>query len=152
MTELTNDLMPGELAYSGQEDSARTAYNAEVTASIIPGRFVAISAAGDGQLERRGVTLPVDANSIIVGVCKRYFLEDEHLPKHPLSYYFRGVVSVECVATVTPQQQVYAIFTPGATQGKATNVAGINAVIVPGARFLASSAANAIAIVTLLLP
>jgi hypothetical protein len=152
MPELFNKIVAGELAMSGQEDSARTAYNAEAVAAIRPGSFVAIATALEGNLERRGVILPVGANSIIVGACKRWYLKDEHPPKDQVAYYFRGVIGVLVVAAVKSGDPVFTIFTPGLTQGRATNVAGANAVLVPNARFLSTIGAGEVAICSLNLP
>lgn len=149
MPELFNKIVAGELAMSGQEDSARTAYNAEAIAPIKPGLFVAIATALEGNLERRGVILPVNAASIIVGACKRWFLKDEHPPNDQVAYYFRGVIGVPVIAAVKSGDPVYAVFTPGATQGQATNVAGANAVLVPNARFLSTIGAGEVAICSL---
>lgn len=154
MADFTNKVVAGELAMSGQEDSARTSFNSGAIA-IKPGCFVAAAptATGtDNNLERRGVTLPVDANSVIIGACKKWMLKDEHPQKDQVAYYFRGVIGVPVAAAVKAQDPVFAIFTPGATHGHATNVAGANAAPVPGARFLSTIGAGEVAIVSLNLP
>lgn len=149
MAELTSKVVAGELAMSGQEDSARTGYNAETVASIAPGLFVAIATGLEGNLEKRGLVLPAGANSIVVGACKKWFFKDTHPPKDQVAYYFRGVIGVPVVAAVKSGDPVFAVFTPGVTQGKATNVAGADAVLVPNARFLSTIGAGEVAIVSL---
>ena len=152
MADFTNKVVAGELAMSGQEDSARTAHNAGAIA-IKPGCFVAAAdGVSDNNLERRGVTLPVSATSIIIGACKKWFLKDEHPQKDQVAYFFRGVIGVPVAAAVKAQDPVFAIFTPGPTHGHATNVAGANAAPVPGARFLSTIGAGEVAIVSLNLP
>lgn len=152
MAELTNLVAAGDLAMSGQEDTARTSYNAAAT-PIKPGYFVAAAdGTGDGNLERRGVTLPLSANSIILGACKRWMFTDEHPQKSQVAYYARGAVGIPVAANVKNGDPVFAIFAVGATQGQATNVAGANAVAVQGARFLSTTAAGQVAIVSLNIP
>lgn len=152
MPDFTNKVEAGELAMSGQEDSARTAYNSG-TIAIKPGCFVAASdGTGDNNLERRGVTLPVSATSVIIGACKKWMLKDDHPQRDQVAYFFRGVVGIPVAAAVKAQEPVFAIFTPGPTHGHATNVAGANAAPVPGARFLSTIAAGQVAIVSLNLP
>lgn len=152
MAELTNTIAPGELAMSGQEDTARTAYNA-AAAPLKPGYFVAaIDGTGDGNLERRGVTLPTSAASIVLGAVKKWMFKDEHLQKEQVAYYVRGAVGIPVAAAVKAGDPVFAIFAVGATQGQATNVAGANAVAVPGARFLSTKQAGQVAIVSLNIP
>lgn len=148
MAELTNTIAPGELAMSGQEDTARTSHNAAATL-LKPGYFVcAIDSSGDGNLERRGVTYPTDVDSIVLGVVKKWMFKDEHPEKDQVSYYVRGAVGVPVAASVKAGDPVFAIFTVGATRGQATNVAGVNAVPV-GARFLSTTLAGEVAIVSL---
>lgn len=150
MAELINELVAGELAMSGQEDSARTGFNAEASALILPGQFVAIATGKEGNLERRGLILPVDANSIIVGACKKWLLrEDGHPPLEQVAYYFRGAVGIKVVANVKSGDPVYARFDISANRAHGTNVAGVNAVLVPNARYLSTTASGKVAIVSL---
>lgn len=154
MPQLVNKVVAGELAVSGQEDSARSAYNSGLI-PIKPGCFIAAAPTAigtDNNLERRAVTLPVDATSVIIGACKKWILKDEHPQKDQVAYYYRGVIGISVAVAVKAQDPVFAIFTPGATHGFATNVAGANAAPVPGARFVSTIGAGEVAIVSLNLP
>jgi hypothetical protein len=150
----TNKNMPGELMMSGTSDAARTVFNAEVATAIKPGTFVAVAAtvAADANLEARPASLPVSAASVVIGVCKKWALKDNHPPSDQMAVYHKGNVGAYVATAVKYGDPVFAIFTPGPTQGYGTNVAGANAAPVTDAMWVSSTPANEVAIVSLSKP
>lgn len=149
-----NEVVAGELAMSGIEDAARTGYNAEVTDTIVPGVFVAIATGREGNLERRGLVLPI-AGVPIVGVCKKSMLNPAgSKPREQVAYFVRGYVGIPVVVAVKSGDPVFATVIAGPNKGRASNVAGAgpDAVSVPGCRFLSTTPAGGVAIVTLNIP
>jgi hypothetical protein len=153
---------PGQLMMSGAEDGARTAVQAETTALIIPGVFVAALAGQSENLERRGIILPAAADSIILGVSLAYFppirFENGYPPGSQIAYYWKGQVGIWVITDVKAQDPVFAFFNPTnpLQKGYAGNTAGATAVAVPNARFLSSTpgspATPGVALVSLALP
>jgi len=138
---------PGQLVMGGAEDGARTAVQAEATALILPGVFVAAqpNQTPPENLERRGVILPAAADSIILGVSLAFFgiraIEDGYPPKSQISYYWKGQVGVWVFTDVKAQDPVFAAFNPAnpLQKGYGTNVAGATVVAVPNCRWLSST-------------
>jgi hypothetical protein len=143
---------PGELMMSGLEDAARTLQNGEPIVPLRPGVFVAVPIGSEGNGEGRLAVLPVSAASVIIGVVKKWIYKDIHPPKDQIAVYHRGYVGVWVAVAVKAHDPVFAVFTPGNTQGFGTNAAGANAVVVNSARFVSTTPANEVAIVSLLLP
>lgn len=153
--DLTNTVVAGELAMSGVEDSASTGYNAESADSIAPGLFVAIAAGKEGNLERRGLVLPAAATAIVVGVAKRelFSLATGYAPKEQVAYFTKGRVGMPVTVAVKAGDPVYCGIL-ATNKGKALNAAGAgpDGILITGARFLSTTAANGIAIVGLNMP
>ena len=154
----TNNVFEGQLVYPERAE-VRTGINSD--AVILPfGRAVALGADGDGDGTRLPGLLPVDANSVLIGVLVQSNMF-EKLPNfsidadgnmgYPLSYEFSycvdGVIGVYTTVAVTPDDPVFWIHTPTATErkGQFRNDANTNrAVQVANARFLKSAAADTV--------
>lgn len=154
---------PGQLMMMGASDGARTGVQAEATAPIIPGVFVAAQPNQSENLERRGIILPNAVDSIILGVSLAFVMpspstETGYLPKSQIAYYWKGQVGIWVIADVKAQDPVYCHFNPAnpLQKGYAGNVAAATAALVDGARFLSSTlgspATPGVALVSLNLP
>ena len=155
-----SDLLDGDRLYEGQIANLelaiiRTGVNADSTNNILTfGRAIA-KGTGDKDL-----ILPVDANSILMGITvatdtfeKRSGFSinsdgDLGYPLNwPVSYLVRGIIGVKIQQNVTPASAVYWIHTPQAGQRKGQFRADADtnrAVQITNARFMKSGTAGSV--------
>jgi hypothetical protein len=155
-----SDLLDSASLYEGQIanlESAviRTGVNADSTNNILVFGRALVKGSGDKDL-----ILPVDANSVIMGIAvatdtfeKRsgFSINSDGDMGYPLnwtvSYLVRGIVGVKVVQAVTPASTVFWIHTPqtGQRKGHFRADADTNrAVQITNARFLKSGVAGSV--------
>ncbi|MCC5644782.1 hypothetical protein LC607_17920 [Nostoc sp. CHAB 5824] len=160
ITNNYSDLLDGPCLYEGQLATTelaivRTGINADSTNGILTFGRAIVQTTGD-----KNVILPVDANSILMGIAiaadtfeKRSGFSingdgDLGYPLNwPVSYLVRGVIGVKIQQNVTTASAVYWIHTPqtGQRKGQFRADADTNrAVLIPNARFTKSGVAGSV--------
>jgi hypothetical protein len=159
------DLTEGDLLYEGQVANTqgaviRTGLNAGTV--ILPFGRAVVQAAASNDRNLLGLVLPVDANSVFMGVAVKtdalekrsgYTLDsngDMGWPvDHEMSYLVRGVIGVRVREAVTTDDPVFWIFTADTGEKKGEFRISANdavaAVQITGARWLRNTANDGIA-------
>lgn len=153
----------GQIA-QGYTYEVMTGINAE-TSTIIPFGRAVVQSAPSGYVTNRGLLLPVDANSVFLGIAVKtdtlekrtgYTLDaDDNMGwpfDSPMGYLVKGVIGVRVRQAVTVDDPVFWIHTPAIGEFKGEFRIDANtaaAVEVPRARWLTDAAEDGIAALAL---